>query len=1013
MKTYTYISFIIIICVVFFSGMVGSLHDAVAQQICSQLFGCNGENWATNSVRLLDFSGAGYQGGQTPPRPAVTRTISASLGDGVQDATQAFKNAIAAGGTIYIPAGTYKITDRLIISKSNIILRGAGQEATILYFPFSLTDLLGPSQNSAGHSIYSFGGALIELKFDLQGVGIEDLTIEFPETTARPHHQELGYNAIEMRADNCWIRNVTTLNTDIGINFIGSHFCTVEHVTVSGTGSRVNNGGHHGIRVHWSNNNLFTNFYIGSQFIHDITVQSINDYGNVFKNGSGININFDHHGSNPHDNLFSNINVGQGSRVFHSSGADDGSPHSGPRETFWNIRKSDGSSAIGSIIKMPYKNTIAPQANGIGATVTSIPSNPSSTSQWLENIPPSQLCPQDLHAAMVALKNGQSLGCGAPDTTPPSTPANLSATAISGTQINLSWSSSTDNVGVTAYRLERCTGSSCSNFSQIATPTGTSYNDIGLSANTTYRYRVRAVDAAGNLSVYSSIASVATKQSLTCTTVGSNAFYGCYYDNDNQTNLVLTRTDNAINFAWGNGSPDSSVGPDSFSVKWEGDFTFNAAPYLFTATTDDGMQVVVDGELIINEWRNQPSTTYTSTKTLTAGTHRVSVYYYESTGNATAKFSWQEQSQGDTTPPTVSLTQPTAGTLVANTTTFSATASDNVGVTKVEFFVDNILKATDTSSPYSFSWDTTNGGTHLCNGPHTHALTTKAYDAAGNTKTSSAVSVNMNNPSYCTVADTTPPTVSFTAPTSGSTVSGTSVTVSVTASDNVGVAGVQFFLDGVILGNEDTSSPYSVIWNTTSVTNGSHSITAKARDTSGNIKTSNAITVSVNNIVTPPPVPPSVQPCHLLTTAQDYNPLPQKLVWLSSFVGKAYDVTNNNLFVTVDCIPSAAPIVTFTGSGSQFQILFNEGYMLKENGTSWEKVVFSGTFFTNSSVWLDIGNAKTASQTLNTLSQSDLSNTTALLFYICTWNSTQWKCGCADNACVAPKWQLQGIWRPE
>src|SRR2546427_5863035 len=86
-------------------------------------------------------------------------------------------------------------------------------------------------------------------------------------------------------------------------------------------------------------------------------------------------------------------------------------------------------------------------------------------------------------------------------------------------------------------------------------------------------------------------------------------------------------------------------------------------------------------------------------------------------------------------------------------------------------------------------------------------------------------------------ADTTPPTVSITSPTGGSTVSAT-ITVSGTASDNVGVAGVQFKLDGANLGAEDTASPYSVSWNTTTATNGSHTLTAVARDAAGNTTTS-------------------------------------------------------------------------------------------------------------------------------------------------------------------------------
>jgi hypothetical protein len=108
---------------------------------------------------------------------------------------------------------------------------------------------------------------------------------------------------------------------------------------------------------------------------------------------------------------------------------------------------------------------------------------------------------------MVALKPASSV-----NTTPPSAPTNLSAAAVSTTQINLSWTASTDNAGVAGYLLERCQGAGCTTFAQIASLNGTttSYDDTGLTANTSYSYRVRARDAAGNLSSYSNVASATT-----------------------------------------------------------------------------------------------------------------------------------------------------------------------------------------------------------------------------------------------------------------------------------------------------------------------------------------------------------------------------------------------------------------------------------------------------------------------------------------------------------------------
>jgi len=97
------------------------------------------------------------------------------------------------------------------------------------------------------------------------------------------------------------------------------------------------------------------------------------------------------------------------------------------------------------------------------------------------------------------------------DTTVPTAPASLTATPASSSQVNLSWAAAADNIAVTGYRVERCQDATCTTFSQIAaTGTGTTYNDTTVDANTTYRYRVRATDAAGNLGPYSPIASATT-----------------------------------------------------------------------------------------------------------------------------------------------------------------------------------------------------------------------------------------------------------------------------------------------------------------------------------------------------------------------------------------------------------------------------------------------------------------------------------------------------------------------
>jgi hypothetical protein len=127
---------------------------------------------------------------------------------------------------------------------------------------------------------------------------------------------------------------------------------------------------------------------------------------------------------------------------------------------------------------------------------------------------------------------------------------------------------------------------------------------------------------------------------------------------------------------------------------------------------------------------------------LKTGTHYFRVQRYGGTGTDYYYFTVTVTTGGgggDTTAPTTSITAPAAGATVSGTTTISASASDAVGVTKVEFYIDSVLKGTDTSSPYSYSWVTTTYG----NGAHT--LYTKAYDAAGNVGTSSSRSVTVSN----------------------------------------------------------------------------------------------------------------------------------------------------------------------------------------------------------------------------------------------------------------------------
>jgi subtilisin family serine protease len=190
----------------------------------------------------------------------------------------------------------------------------------------------------------------------------------------------------------------------------------------------------------------------------------------------------------------------------------------------------------------------------------------------------------------------------------------------------------------------------------------------------------------------------------------------------------------------------------------------------------------------------------------------------------------------DTQAPVATLTAPAAGAILKNTVTLTATASDNFGVTHVEFYDGATLLATDTTAPYSYAWDTRTAA----NG--TRSLTARAYDAAGLAGTSPGVSVTLDN-------DLIPPAVSFTAPAEGATVSG-SVSVTASATDNVGVTKVEFY-EGTTRLATDTASPYSFSWATRNVPNGTRTLTAKAYDAVGNIGTAQRTVIVDNDSIAP------------------------------------------------------------------------------------------------------------------------------------------------------------------
>ena len=180
----------------------------------------------------------------------------------------------------------------------------------------------------------------------------------------------------------------------------------------------------------------------------------------------------------------------------------------------------------------------------------------------------------------------------------------------------------------------------------------------------------------------------------------------------------------------------------------------------------------------------------------------------------------------DVTAPSVSISSPAGGSTVTGSVTVSVSATDNTGVSKVELYVNGTLYASDTTGPYNFSWDTANLYTGY------YELEAFAYDSSGNKGQSSRVTVYASN-SYS--YDTINPAVTILSPLNNSYIS-RKVRIKISASDNVGINRIEFYIDGVLKNIiSANSTTYTWTWNTTNESNGTHIIMVEVFDSAGNM----------------------------------------------------------------------------------------------------------------------------------------------------------------------------------
>ncbi|MDD1607656.1 MAG: M4 family metallopeptidase, partial [Methylococcaceae bacterium] len=249
-------------------------------------------------------------------------------------------------------------------------------------------------------------------------------------------------------------------------------------------------------------------------------------------------------------------------------------------------------------------------------------------------------------------------------------------------------------------------------------------------------------------------------------------------------------------------------------------------------------------------------------------------------------------------PPTVSVSASGSSGMI----TFSATATDDVGVTKVEFYVDNVLKGSDTTAPYSMTLDSST----LTNGSHT--LLAKAYDTAGNIGTSTPVTFLVNPPNDVPVISVT------------ETGSSGIITFSATATDDVGVTKVEFYVDNVLKGT-DTTSPYSMTLDSLTLTAGSHILVGKAYDAAGNIGSSASVTFTINIA----PMPTTYNEVENNGTTQTANVIVDTVTKIIGYLGTSSDKD----YFKINVAAGRTVTVNMTGPAADYDL-----YLLNSSGVT-------------------------------------------------------------------------------
>ena len=216
------------------------------------------------------------------------------------------------------------------------------------------------------------------------------------------------------------------------------------------------------------------------------------------------------------------------------------------------------------------------------------------------------------------------------------------------------------------------------NWDVPQTVTVTGVDDGGADGNVAYTIVTGAASSAD--ADYNGMA-VADVSAVNNTTLAAGGLHAVYFDNADFTGPRVSRIDSTVNFNWAAGSPDASIGPDTFSARWVGELLPQySQTYTFYTTSDDGVRLWVNGVPLIDNWTVHAATTDTATIALTAGQWTsVVMELYENTGVAVARLEWSSPSRARQVVPSNRL-RPTNATPVAADESYSLPANGSLNV---------------------------------------------------------------------------------------------------------------------------------------------------------------------------------------------------------------------------------------------------------------------------------------------------------------------------------------------